>query len=217
MKRIGMILLFGLLVAQLAAQSTPSRPANATMDRDLMEVTIPQLERMYAAGKYTATQVTQWYLDRIGRYDGVYKAVMYVNSANALAAAAAEDVEAKKGGKNFKRSALWGIPIVTKENTSVKGLLTSDGWKGFMIPGHELIAPADAPIVAKLKAAGAIIVGQTNMPDFAASDTNLSSAFGRTGNAYDWHFSPGGSSGGTVTAVTSNFALYGTGTDTANS
>ncbi len=86
-----------------------------------------------------------------------------------------------------------------------------------MIPGHELIAPEDAPIVARLKAAGAIIVGQTNMPDFAASDTNVSTAFGRTGNAYDWHFSPGGSSGGTVTAVTSNLALFGTGTDTANS
>src|SRR5262249_20321861 len=78
-------------------------------------------------------------------------------------------------------------------------------------------APADATVVRKLKAAGAIIVGQTNMPDFAASDTNRSSAFGRTGNAYDVRFSPGGSSGGTVTAVTSNLAVIGTGTDTGNS
>src|SRR6202023_2600567 len=92
-----------------------------------------------------------------------------------------------------------------------------DGWKGYMIPGHELIAPKDATIVAKLKAAGAIIIGQTNMPDFAASDTNRSTAFGRTGNAYDARFSPGGSSGGTVTAVTANFAVLGNGTDTGNS
>jgi Asp-tRNA(Asn)/Glu-tRNA(Gln) amidotransferase A subunit family amidase len=62
-----------------------------------------------------------------------------------------------------------------------------------------------------------VILGQTNMPDFAASDTNRSTAFGRTGNAYDVRFSPGGSSGGTVTAVTSNYVMLGNGTDTGNS
>jgi Asp-tRNA(Asn)/Glu-tRNA(Gln) amidotransferase A subunit family amidase len=72
-------------------------------------------------------------------------------------------------------------------------------------------------VVAHLRAAGAIILGHTNMPDFANSDTNRSSSFGRTGNAYDVRFSPGGSSGGTVTAVTSNLALLGNGTDTGNS
>jgi Asp-tRNA(Asn)/Glu-tRNA(Gln) amidotransferase A subunit family amidase len=112
---------------------------------------------------------------------------------------------------------MWGVPIVIKANTSIKGLITSDGWNGFLIPGHELAAPLDATVVAKLRAAGAVIVGHTNMPDFAASDTTRSSAFGRTGNAYDVRFSPGGSSGGTVTAVTANFALLGTGTDTSNS
>jgi len=86
-----------------------------------------------------------------------------------------------------------------------------------MIPGHELIAPRDATIVGRLRSAGAIIMGVTNMPDFAASDTNRSTAFGRTGNAYDVRFSPGGSSGGTVTSVTSNFAVLGNGTDTGNS
>ena len=84
-------------------------------------------------------------------------------------------------------------------------------------PGHELVAPKDATIVAKFKAAGAIILGHTNMPDLANSDTNRSSSFGRTGNAYDVRFSPGGSSGGTVTAVAANFAVLGTGTDTGNS
>jgi Asp-tRNA(Asn)/Glu-tRNA(Gln) amidotransferase A subunit family amidase len=109
------------------------------------------------------------------------------------------------------------VPIVIKANTSVKGLVTSTGWYGYLVPGHELIAPADASVVAKLKAAGAIILGQTNMPDFAASDTNFSTAFGRTGNAYNARFSPGGSSGGTVTAVAANYCVLGTGTDTGNS
>ena len=72
-------------------------------------------------------------------------------------------------------------------------------------------------VVTRLKAAGAVILGQTNMPDFAASDTTMSTAGGRTGDAYDVRFSPGGSSGGTATAVAGNFCVLGTGTDTANS
>ena len=170
-----------------------------------------------AARKYTTTQVTRWYLDRIAKYDRVYRAILHVDTAGALATAAAQDAAAKAGGNRFKRGPLWGVPIVIKANTSVKGLVTSAGWSGYLIPGHELIAPMDATVVAKLKAAGAIILGQTNMPDFAASDTNISSAFGRTGNAYDYRFSPGGSSGGTVTAVAANFCVLGTGTDTGNS
>src|ERR1700761_8378314 len=181
------------------------------MSRDLLEVTVPQLEQMYRDHKYTVTQVVQWYLARIAKYNGIYRAVQNVDATGALSTAAREDAEGTPQGP------LWGIPIVTKANTSIQGMVTTDGWKGYMIPGHELIAPKDATIVAKLKAAGAIIIGQTNMPDFAASDTNRSTAFGRTGNAYDVRFSPGGSSGGTVTAVTANFAVLGTGTDTSNS
>jgi len=143
--------------------------------------------------------------------------VQNLDVPGALATAAHEDAEAKAGGSSYVRGPLWGIPIVVKANTSIKGLITTDGWKGYTIPGHELVAPKDATIIAKLRAAGVVILGQTNMPDFAASDTNRSTAYGRTGNAYDVRFSPGGSSGGTVTAVTSNFALLGNGTDTGNS
>jgi Asp-tRNA(Asn)/Glu-tRNA(Gln) amidotransferase A subunit family amidase len=187
------------------------------MDRDLMEITIPQLEQLYASHKYTVTDVVHWYLARIQKYNGIYRAVQNLDMPGALATAAREDADAKAGGAGFARGPMWGVPIVTKANTSVKGLITTDGWKGYTIPGHELIAPKDATIVAKLRAAGVVILGQTNMPDFAASDTNRSTAFGRTGNAYDVRFSPGGSSGGTVTAVTSNFAVLGNGTDTGNS
>ncbi len=187
------------------------------MDRDLLEVTIPQLEAMYASHKYTVTEVVQWYMARIAKYNGIYRAVQNVDASGALATAAREDAEAAAAGSHYQRGPMWGVPIVTKANTSLKGLVTTDGWKGYMIPGHELVAPKDAAIVVKLRAAGAVILGQTNMPDFAASDTNRSTAYGRTGNAYDVRFSPGGSSGGTVTAVTANFALLGNGTDTGNS
>lgn len=219
--RLALVLLFMVPWMTLAAHAATRPPARAAqqaaMDRDLLEVTIPKLEKMYAAHKYTVTEVVQWYLARIAKYNPIYRAVETVDAKGALATAAEEDTAAMRGGANFHRSPMWGVPIVVKANTSVKGLVTTDGWKGYLIPGHELIAPRDATVVAKLRAAGAVILGHTNMPDFAASDTTRSTAFGRTGNAYDVRFSPGGSSGGTVTAVTANMALLGTGTDTANS
>jgi amidase len=183
------------------------------MAKDLFEVTIPQLESFYASHKYTVTQVVEWHLARIHKYNGIYRPVETILEKEALATAAKEDAEPDTA----MHGPLWGIPIVIKANTSIEGQITTDGWSGYTIPGHELIAPRDATIVTRLRAAGAILIGHTNMPDFAASDTNRSSSFGRTGNAYDVRFSPGGSSGGTVTAVTSNMAVLGNGTDTGNS
>jgi amidase len=213
-----LLLLVLLLVPPAFAQSAlPSvdQTDHAAIDHDLMEVTVVRLQELYLQHRYTVTQVVQWHLDRIARYNGIYRAVQTVNAKAALSEAAREDAEMKEPG--FRPGPLWGVPVVTKANTSVKGNITTDGWRGYMLPGHELVAPRDATIVVKLRMAGAILVGVTNMPDFAASDTNRSTAFGRTGNAYDVRFSPGGSSGGTVTAVTSNFAVLGNGTDTGNS
>ena len=211
-----------LLLAGFAAQNQaafrPDGPQpQSDIDRDLLETDIPALQRFYATRKYTVTQVVRWYLSRIAKYNGIYKAVETLHEHDALERALALDTEASAAGRRFKPSVLWGVPIVIKANTSIQGKVTTDGWSGYKIPGHELIAPADATVVKKLKAAGAVILGQTNMPDFAASDTNRSTSFGRTGNAYDVRFSPGGSSGGTVTAVTANLAMLGTGTDTGNS
>ncbi len=216
MRFLLLLVLFGLPVS-LAQRPLPVHASSnhATMDRDLIDVTVDRLHALYREHRYTVVQVVQWHLDRIERYNGVYRAVQTVTAKTALAAAAREDSGAKKPG--FHPGALWGVPIVTKANTSIAGLVTTDGWIGYMLPGHELVAPRDATIVVKLRAAGAILIGITNMPDFAASDTTRSTAFGRTGNAYDVRFSPGGSSGGTVTAVTSNLAVLGNGTDTGNS
>jgi amidase len=205
-----------LLLLAFACQPCVALPAQG-IDADLPEITVPRIEKLYADRRYTVTQVVEWYAARIAKYDGIYRAVETVDLKGALAAAAREDADAARGAAGFERGPLWGVPIVIKANTSIRGLVTSDGWKGFVIPGHELLAPADATVVARLRAAGAVIVGHTNMPDFAASDTTRSSSFGRTGNAYDVRFSPGGSSGGTVTAIAADFALLGTGTDTSNS
>ncbi|MBB5056938.1 Asp-tRNA(Asn)/Glu-tRNA(Gln) amidotransferase A subunit family amidase [Granulicella aggregans] len=211
-KSLQWVLLLSLsaLTPRLPGQATPP---SASADSDLFEVAIPQLEDLYRSHRYTVTQVTRWYLARIHRYNGIYRDIETIDEQGALATAARLDHE----GPGEHPAPLWGVPIVIKANTSIKGLVTTDGWKGYTIPGHELVAPKDATIVARFRAAGAVILGHTNMPDFAASDTNRSSSFGRTGNAYDVRFSPGGSSGGTVTAITSNEAVFGNGTDTGNS
>ncbi len=210
------VALAALLSVAVACRATPEAPApGAAIDRDLLDVTVPQLHRLYTE-KYTVTQVVQWHLDRIDRYNGVYGAIETVFRSEALADAARQDAEAVQGG-GVARGPLWGVPIVIKANTAIKGQVTTAGWEGFRHAGHELVAPQDATVVAKLRAAGAIIVGHANMPDLANSDTNRSSSFGRTGNVYDVRFSPGGSSGGTVTAVAANMAVLGNGTDTGNS
>lgn len=202
----------GFLCTDAGARTAPSPQQ---LDRDLLEVTVPRLQALYAQHRYTVTEVVQWHLARIHRYNGIYRAIETVMEKEALADAAREDAEALHGAS--PRGALWGVPIVVKANTSIAGQVTTDGWTGYTLKGHELVAPKDAMVVARLRAAGAIIVGHTNMPDFANSDTNRSTSFGRTGNTYDVRFSPGGSSGGTVSAVNANMAVLGTGTDTGNS
>ena len=204
-----------LLSVLLATDAARAAPPSAAMDRDLLEVSVPTLEKYYATHRYTVTDVVRWHLARIHRYDGVYRAIETLLESKALAEAARLDAEAAKGP--VARGPLWGVPVIIKANTSIMGEVTTNGWAGYTIPGHELVAPRDATIVAKLKAAGAILIAHANMPDFANSDTNRSSSFGRTGNAYDVRYSPGGSSGGIVTAITANMAVLGNGTDTGNS
>lgn len=206
-----------VLLALLLTAPTLRSQAPAQMDRDLLEVSVPQLEELYRGHRYTVRQVVQWHLDRIARYDSVYKTMTLVDREAALRRADELDAQLRRRSKSVRGLPLFGVPIVIKANMSVTGWPTSAGWKGFVLPGHELIAPRDTKSVANLKAAGAVLLGQTNMPDFAASDTTNSSVLGRTGDAYDPRFSPGGSSGGTATGVAASFAVLGTGTDTANS
>lgn len=125
------LILFLLLVTPIFAQSAllaPEAVDQAAMDRDLMEVTVDGLHGLYRDHHYTVTQVVRWHLDRIARYDGIYRAVQTVRDQAALADAAREDSEAAKPG--FNPGLLWGVPIVVKANTNVKGVITTDGWRG---------------------------------------------------------------------------------------
>src|ERR1700733_12947299 len=95
-----------VVLLSLLAGCSHTPDANSSvpaMDRDLMEVTVPQLEQFYAAHKYTVTEVVRWYMARIGKYNGIYRAVQTLDSAGALRTAAQEDADAKSGGANFVR------------------------------------------------------------------------------------------------------------------
>src|SRR5580704_10820252 len=104
--------------AQTAEPAAP-QPETA-IDHDLFEVTIPQLEQFYRDHKYTVTEVVNWYIGRIRKYNGIYGAIENLAVNGSLVTAAREDAEAEAGGSGFTRGPMWGVPIVIKENTSMQ-------------------------------------------------------------------------------------------------
>ncbi len=179
---------------------------------NLLEASIESIQQAMNSGSLTAVQLTQYYLDRIAAYDqqGTGLNSIRVLNDDALKQAAALDDERSRQGA---RSMLHGIPILVKDNYETKGMPTTVGsvlFKGF--------APdRDAHLVSKLKNAGALLLGKTNMQEFAYGITNVGSIHGFTRNPYDPTRNPGGSSGGTGAAVAANFAVTGLGSDTCGS
>ena len=183
---------------------------------DVVELTAKDIAEGYAAGDFTAVEVTQAFLDRIATYESNYNAFVSFNP-DALATAAALDAERLTQGP---RGPLHGVPIVIKESMDVAGLPSTAGYRGFssQAGGVDLIPPLDAPVVARLREAGAIILGKTNIPQFSEDDTRAYSSWaGSTFNAYDRTIAPGGSSTGTATAVSASFAVLGTAEETGGS
>ncbi len=183
---------------------------------DVVELTAEQIQIDYAAHKYTAVQLTQAFLARIALYEGTYNAFISMNP-DALATAAALDKEYAKTGP---RGPLHGVPIVIKDNFDYAGMVTTAGFAGFSkaTGGIDMRPAKDAEVVARLKKAGAIILGKTNMPDFAGNGTHTkSSVAGVTYNPYALDRVPGGSSGGSATAVNASFAVLGFGSETGGS
>lgn len=183
----------------------------------LLEITIPEIQAAYASGKFTAVELTQYYLDRIAAYGDTgpnINAFTQVFAESALEQAAALDAEYEATGV---RGPLHGVPIAVKDNIDQGGILNSLGYEAFTQLGTKIIPLDDAEVVRRLKDAGAIIIGRTNLSDFAGLGLTVSSAYGATLNPYDLTRSPGGSSGGTGAAVAANFAVFGLGTDTGGS
>ncbi|TBL75407.1 amidase [Paenibacillus thalictri] len=178
----------------------------------LVESTIPALQAAMTTGKITSRQLVQMYLDRIEAYDrqGPKLNSLLAVSPTALEEAARLDEERVRQGP---RGPLHGIPIVLKDNFNTKDMPTTGGAAAL----ESFIPSEDAAVVAKLRAAGAIILAKANMHELAITGTTVSSLGGQTLNPYDLTRTPGGSSGGTGAAVAASFAAAGTGSDTVNS
>eukprot|EP00894_Picocystis_sp_ML_P003465 jgi/Pico_ML_1/53982/g4433.t1 len=190
--------------------------ALASGDISVVELTATQVQEAYEQGEYTAEELTLAFLERIETYEPVYNAFVYLNP-DAVETAKALDKEYAASGP---RGPLHGVPVVIKDNMNLAGVPTSNGYWGFRrsTGGLDMIPSRDASVVARLQEAGAIIMGKTNLPDFARSGTvSDSSAINRTYNSYGLELVPGGSSGGTATAVSGSFAVLGLGTETGGS
>ena len=183
---------------------------------DVVELTATQVHQDLLASRYTVTELVQAFLERIARYENHYNAFISMNP-EALAVAAALDDELRTSGP---RGPLHGVPVVIKDNLDHAGLVTTAGFDGFSSAtgGIDMVPGDDAAAVERLRDAGAVILGKTNMPDFAGHGTRTrSSVAGETLNPYATDRVPGGSSGGTATAVNASFAVLGLGTETGGS
>ena len=183
---------------------------------DVVELTVRDVQQGLAGGRFTAAALTRSFLERIDRYESRYNAFIVLNPW-ALDVAAELDAEYAASGP---RGPLHGVPVVIKDNIDYAGLPTTAGWEGFSgrSGGIDMVPDDDAVIVTRLRDAGAIVLGKTNLPDFARDGTRTrSTVAGETLNPYDVSKVPGGSSGGTATAVNASFAVLGLGTETGGS
>ena len=207
----------GLLLLSASCDAPEAAPAQEEApDIDVVELTADQIQADYAEGRYTAVQLTRVFLERIERHEELYNAFISMNP-DALATAAALDREYASTGA---RGPLHGVPVVIKDNIDYGGLVTTAGYDGFSAAtgGVDMVPDDDAVVVTRLREAGAIILGKTNLPDFAGHGTRTeSSVAGVTLNPYDVTRIPGGSSGGTATAVNASFAVLGLGSETGGS
>lgn len=202
------------LTALAAAGVVGQQPVAPAID--VVEMTVADVRAGYAGGDFTAVELTRAFLERIRRYEEYYNAFISMNPG-ALATAAALDVAYAGSGPV---GPLHGVPVVIKDNIDYGGLVTTAGWDGFSSAagGVDMIPSDDAAVVTRLRDAGAIILGKTNLPDFAGHGTRTnSSVAGMTLNPYNLDKVPGGSSGGTATAVNASFAVLGLGTETGGS
>lgn len=208
--------LVSLVVLAGVTLANPASAQQSTAAVDIVELTAVELQEAYRASAYTVVEVVQAFLDRIERYEDHYNAFISMNP-DALEIAAALDEELRATGP---RGPLHGVPVVIKDNLDYAGLVTTAGFNGFSAAteGIDMIPGDDAVAVERLRAAGAVVLGKTNMPDFAGHGTRTrSTVAGETLNPYATDRVPGGSSGGTATAVNASFAVLGLGTETGGS
>ena len=204
----GVILVTVGLLATGCAVSSDEEPEGF----DVMEKSIRELSDALAAGEVTSQDLVRLYMDRIDAYDQQGPALNTVIALNPSAVDDAARLDAERD-TGAVRGPLHGIPVLVKDNYDTADMPTTAGVIGLATS----IPPDDAFQVRRLREAGAVILGKTNMHELARGITTVSSLAGQTLNPYDPTRNPGGSSGGTGAAVAASFAAVGMGSDTCGS
>jgi aspartyl-tRNA(Asn)/glutamyl-tRNA(Gln) amidotransferase subunit A len=192
--------------ATTAAKSTGSPTAAAR----LIRTSAADLGQALATGEVSAVELAQAHLDRIGSVDDRVHAFLHVDAEGALAAARAVD-DARARGE--KLGPLAGVPVAVKDVITTRGVPTTagsrilEGWK----------PPYDATVMERMRAAGLVMLGKTNMDEFAMGSSTEYSAYGITRNPWDLDRIPGGSGGGSAAALAAYEAPLSIGTDTGGS
>lgn len=177
---------------------------------DYNELSITRLKDKLESGEITSVDLIEEYFKRIEKYDNSIEAFLTLNKEEALKKAKEID-EKRKNGEQL--GYLAGIPVAIKDNISTKGLKTTCASNII----KDYIPPFDATVIENLKNADAIIIGKTNLDEFAMGSSTETSAFQITKNPWDISRVPGGSSGGSAAAVASQMAPFSLGSETGGS
>ena len=176
---------------------------------DLHLQTLTQLAQGLERGDFTSVELTQALLGRVEAHDGDLNALLTVTVEHALAAAEQSDARRARGAIG----ALDGLPLVHKDIFCTRGVRTTCGSRML----ENFVSPYDATVVERLAGAGAVMLGKSNMDEFAMGSSNETSYFGPVKNPWDLERSPGGSSGGSSASVAARLTPAATGTDTGGS
>ena len=201
-----------LLLPLLAAAGCGGAPAEDAAAFDVMEKSVRELTGALERGEVTSVELVDAYLARIAAFDQQGPTINAIVTINPNARDMAQRLDHERTEGRI-RGALHGIPALVKDNYDTADMPTSAGTLALATS----MPPDDAAQVARLRAAGAIILGKTNMHELARGITTIASFGGQTRNPYDPERNPGGSSGGTGAAVAASFGAFGMGSDTCGS